>query len=122
MGLLDDALRDVAQSLVTTFGTDPVTITRHAGDYDPFLGEEQNLPETVTVPMSPPKTVSKALAGTPVQAGDLEAIVSAKDLGTFVPTVGTDSLTFNGKAHTLVFVKATYSGDQVAIYTLSFRS
>lgn len=124
-GALDTAMRGVAKTLTSIFGT-TATLTRVGENYyDPLTSNEVNTDTTYEVPITPPRDASRYLnsggeSDARIKASDLWVSMPAKDL-LAVPTPTTDSLTVDGSVYTIVLVVPVYSGAQVAQYEVFLR-
>lgn len=121
MGLLDEAMRDLAVTLASTFRDNAITITRSTTVYVPATGVDTETLTVATVVAPPPSVVKNERGTLSVRLeGTYAYSIPAKDLvdaaGTaFVPALG-DVLTDGVLVFALVEVNPIMSGDQVAIY------
>lgn len=122
MGILDAPLRNVASTLATKFGQE-VTITfRTTGSYNATTGTAAKTDATQTVRAIVEPYKARFQAGETeggARANDLQLTIAAQGL-TREPNVG-DKVSVGGQEHEVVEVDPTYSGDQVAIYTVHVR-
>lgn len=123
MGLLDEVFADVAQTLIGEFSDTPATITRTTQDYDPETGEESGaVTQEVAAKTSPPSPFAlRDINGTNILQGDVTVLVASADLGAFVPSHQTDTLTRGGITYRIVSVEPISSGDSIAAYQLHCR-
>jgi hypothetical protein len=124
MGILDDPLREVASIATGLFTTTKVTIEHRTSDhYNLTTGVREDWDDaTQEVLASPPVPfTAREIAGTSIQAGDLQTIVAAKDL-TFIPDVALNPVLTRGSVeYRVVGIETLPSGDQDAAYILQLR-
>jgi len=129
MGALDKPFRTAASAIIKAVVTNQSTLTRTLLQYDASSGEAYSEAITQQVRVAPPSVFSlgdiaaSGDSGSPLQAGDFQGIIAAKDLSTIsVPDAETDELTRpDGTVYQIIHVEPVESGDEVAIYILTCR-
>ena len=116
MALGDEIFPDVAVDVIATFGT-TLILRRTLKSYDPLQGADFAHVEDFEIPCSPPTSFTKKNSEGILQSF-IKWIIPARDL-TNVPDVRTDIIIFDGVERPLLSVDSTYSGSEVAIYTIS---
>lgn len=117
MAVLDAPFRSLAKTLASTFGTEATITYTSAGAFDPATQSLSQTTSTATVSVVI-DSYEISERGEFVKQGDLMVLVPA--LGVTEPTVK-DRITFDGSAYQIVSTSATYSGDNVATWTLQVR-
>jgi len=118
-GKLDKRMRALGQRLVDAYGK-PVTLRRTTSTYDPATGTTSTSTTNYSVNGVLEGYEDSRIDGTVVQAGDLRVTIPAQNLA-IAPSMETDALVIGSGTWTLVNVRPTYSGEQVAIYELQVR-
>lgn len=120
MTILDSAMRETASRLLGTYGKE-LTLRRDVrSDYRPASGDflvETHIDDTFRgffVDYN-----AKQIDGTLVQAGDRQVLAAAKDLPE-APRAG-DHVMIDAETWDVIHVKADWSGEQVALYTMQVR-
>lgn len=132
MGLLDDAFRDLAQTMTGLFTDTEASVTRRTITYDPAQDLETVEETTISFHISPPLPLSaeqtQALTanGNPIYGNEAVVYAASVDVegkGIDFPTILKDKLYINidGRAYLLVAVKEYHSGDQPALLELTIR-
>ena len=116
---LDAEMRDLAVELAEELGK-AVTVQEVESEYDPVAGKTV---ETVTdhdVYAAPPVAFNvRQLDSSVVQIGDQQLSIPAQSIAIEPSTK--DRVLMDGETWQIQRVEPTYSGDQVALYTLHLR-
>ena len=117
---LDAEMRDLAVDLAEELGKS-VTVEEVTGsEYDPSAGTTVETTEAHDVHAAPPVAFSvQQLDSSVVQVGDQQLSIPAASLA-FEPTTD-DRVLMDGETWQIKRVEPTYSGEQVALYTLHLR-
>lgn len=115
-----DTLRQTALDLVTKFGKDAV-LRRYTSTFNVATGKNVKTSADTAVIITPPDPVNQRwINNGTAKFGDAMCSLAAQGL-TVIPDTTTDKLVFDGREWQIVVVSPTYSGQQVALYTLQLR-
>jgi len=118
MGLLDAPLRNVAKSLLNTFGTSVTFRLVTPGSYDTTTGTQKPT-ETNTTVKGTLAAYTNHERGDSIQLGDRKLFVAASAL-TVTPTTD-DQIVIDSSVYRIVRNNVTYATDQAAIFELQIR-
>lgn len=116
---LDTALRDVASTVLSRFGTSVTIRTVTPGTYQTATGDATDTSSDAVVKGFWEEYRATEIIGL-VQQGDRKLTLAAKDLSA-APRVHKDKVVDGGKEYEIVSVEEVRSGDEAAIYVLQCR-
>ena len=120
MGLLDAPLRDVAKTLMDTFGTSVTVTIVSQGGYDAEAGVQPDESTTATALKGYLGTYNiKQVDGKSIKMGDRPLYVAAKDLAT-APEPD-DRVIVGSDTYRVVSPAQIQATDEVALYVLQLR-
>jgi len=129
MGLLDNSLRQLAETIVGLFTDDPALFVRQSETYDSATGVASTTSTSVSLKTTPPLPVEydQRRGDNAILSTDVVVFCASKDLddAAFDPIPATNArvyVTVAGREFQIVRVREFFSGDSRALTELICRS